>query len=337
MPDSHWCDCGYDLTKLPPSSKPIKQPSLSDSINSAPTELHRTTSYFIRHWYGQLSLKKTFWLNYLLINFLIGFAHGFLKTFAPTRDYRLVLLQIYVLTVLVQFIILLPWQCVGLWRSARAHMQATKRQFWGKAAQGICLFWIGYTFVSLPITIPMYYEMGRIALGAAEYAYTLTLLSENTVQLDGGIGYGISNDLKDLLKQHGQIRIIVLNSPGGLIDESGPLLNLVQEHKLMTITEAGCLSACTDVFMAGAIRAVKESNPQLGFHTTGFPGLPDWVFASANERGKKYLISRGVKPEFAEKAYTVSNTDMWFPTTKELIDARVVTHIFDGENYIPVQ
>jgi hypothetical protein len=50
-----------------------------------------------------------------------------------------------------------------------------------------------------------------------------------------------------------------------------------------------------------------------------------WFNPCRNDEFKAHFVSNGVDRDFIRKALTVPPEQMWFPTTKELLDAHVIT------------
>jgi hypothetical protein len=90
-------------------------------------------NYFARHWRGEISLGRSYWLNGVLAGFalrafLTSVAHTYAGTGGPYGDVaRMVATRILILSVNT-------WQFVGIWRSA----SRSKARGWALAAK-ICI------------------------------------------------------------------------------------------------------------------------------------------------------------------------------------------------------
>lgn len=94
------------------------------------------SSYIVKHWYGEHSLQRSFWLNF----FVAGYALGILTfplieaiwpveaDWPPTASMLLLMLF---------FLVFVVWQYVGVWRSASNYSKYSGKS-WGKSAK-LCL------------------------------------------------------------------------------------------------------------------------------------------------------------------------------------------------------
>ncbi len=230
--------------------------------------------------------------------------------------------------------ILSIWQVVGLWRSACHYLASTQCLFWGRCAQGTVALWVLIIFGTFPFWLPSYIEDIRIALGTEEYQYRLMVSDDgDTLEIEGGIGLGLTNAVTERLNRNPEIEFIALNSHGGILREARDLRSLIEQRGLSTYSEVECLSACTDLFLAGA-RRILHADGHLGFHKASIPGMPEFVNDMGNAPDKEYMLKRGIAKEFTAKVFSTPPSDLWVPTMQELIDAMVVTHTFDGSRIV---
>ncbi|TLP53487.1 MULTISPECIES: hypothetical protein [Pseudomonas] len=94
------------------------------AYNTAPAHTAPRRSYLSRHWRGELSLTRTFWLNGVAVRLLFdALATPQVETLLgnPSRD---PIDSAYLAGVLIGIsLILWLWQLVGLWRCARRHSE----------------------------------------------------------------------------------------------------------------------------------------------------------------------------------------------------------------------
>ncbi len=126
--------------------------------------------------------------------------------------------------------------------------------------------------------------------------------------------------MESALDRNPGIRVVVLRSPGGDVDEGYRIANAVQSHHLSTAVSHECASACTNAFVAGRER-ILIPDTRLGFHAC----RPTVWYSECNDRQyKTFMAGKGIDQGFVQKAMAVPATSMWFPTVKELLAARVV-------------
>lgn len=283
-------------------------------------------NYLVRNWRGELSLAKTFWVNFFFINWILGLANNWLELNQYSEVSPILYFRILVLTLLIQIPIWL-WQIVGLWRASQKHIVQTGHFLWARIAQGIVVFACIYNLAVFPALI----EFGKISLGLDEIKeYTIILTdNESEIILEGDIAFGIADKFKRKLLGAPKVWLVHLNSEGGYAQEGKKVHDLLKENQLSTYTQTGCYSACVHAFIAGKERILHEG-ALLGFHHSSFPGLPYKWLKDEDEKTKQDYLDAGISKEFIEKAFSFSGEEMWFPSLQELIDAGVITHAYDG-------
>jgi hypothetical protein len=144
------------------------------------------------------------------------------------------------------------------------------------------------------------------------------------LEFDGEIVRGVAQELQQALLSNPKVTVIHLNSGGGDIDEARLLSRLIQDHGLITVTNTGCLSACTLAFLAGRER-FKSPSAQIGFHRASNPSKTVSQIEIYQQNDRDFMLARGVPAEFVKKALSTPNSDIWIPTTKELKAANIIT------------
>jgi hypothetical protein len=98
---------------------------------------------------------------------------------------------------------------------------------------------------------------------------------------------------------------LVINSPGGEGDQVLPIASAVARAKLKVVVRGMCISACTQIFIAGAAKEI-EPHSIVSFHSSATSmaeylkasGLPRGgeVFARVEEAERRFYLSLGVDP-----------------------------------------
>ena len=164
-------------------------------------------------------------------------------------------------------VIVYPWQLVGIWRCCTRYRSTTDKTFW----PGIVKILIVLGFLGLLKDAvedwPLYkafFSLGYQEDVNADYSIELEKNS-NLIYLEGGLGFGVSEEIEDLLDKHPNITGIVLDSPGGWLYEGRGLSKVILAHGLNTYSITGCYSACTISFISGKNRLIAAET-HLGFH-----------------------------------------------------------------------
>jgi hypothetical protein len=344
-PENRWCDCGYDLDRLPqlmlarPALEQLPKPHQTGDKDATlvgrGSQWEAGKNYVIKHWRGELSLGVSFWVSYLAIN--LGASLLLFKSlnhfFSETS---LLQVQLRVVFLYFAFFLLAPWQIVGLWRSAQHEILAKKAVFWPRSAQAICVI---ITAVLLWVSLSLF-EWTGMAFHDGAYSYTVTVTNypeeeSGEILVNGFVGPGIADRLENELVRQPKVSVISLNVVGGLLSEAEKMAKSIEKRELSTYVGNQCDSACTYAFIAGSNR-ILHPEAKLGFHSARLVGV-DWFDprkGHENDDWKIFLKRRGVRPKFIEKAFSVPSTEMWHPSLEELIQARVVTHTYDGSQVL---
>jgi len=293
--------------------------------------------YMARHWRGELSLAKSYWVNTFLLSVVIltvVTTVGLLTERIEFSDHPTVLAATLISFWLVGFLIT-PWQLVGLWRSASNHATQTSRFFWPRVSQIIVVlgvFETAYTFFNT--AWPQINELAGIAVGLDPSGnYRIQVSPQGTeMKISGAIIFGLTDNVRLQLDANPDIRIINLNSIGGRIGEARKLRQLIWARQLITYTSEGCASACVLAFLGGRTRVLREG-AQLGFHRPSFPGISDHEMQDEVNIDKRLYLLAGIEPWLIERAFATPANDLWTPSTQELLRAHAITNVVAGSEF----
>ena len=92
-----------------------------------------------------------------------------------------------------------------------------------------------------------------------------------------------------------RIRVIALNSPGGLLEEAEGLARAIRTSGFVTVVaeEAQCVSACTMLFAAGS-RKIMSTGAHIGVHGAAIDGEQTDAALAATARLAKTYSAYGV-------------------------------------------
>jgi hypothetical protein len=165
-----------------------------------------------------------------------------------------------------------------------------------------------------------------------EAPFTVELLEDGRgVRLAGPISHGMTERLEALLKGGAPILRLELSSQGGMVAEARGLVRLIETYGLSTFVAEDCLSACTLAFASGSTRTLAPGG-RLGFHRYRQRSPLVELFMTAEtelERDEAILRRHSVAQSFIDRIADTPHDRMWFPSPRELLDARVVDMIAD--------
>jgi ATP-dependent protease ClpP protease subunit len=294
-------------------------------------ETHKSANFIFRHWRGDFSLAVSYWVIYILLSMVLtGAATAlFLSEFwhSLSINTTLILLVLY-------FCLVIPitlWQIIGTFRSAGMHVSRGGRRGWATTAQ--ILLVLGFLRLCMELLetgFPMMKaSLDMLSNGNDISSYELRVLRQGKeVELSGGMSEGTAKAIANILDATPTIKIIHLNTNGGLIKEGLDLASLIQKKGLLTYTATQCSSACTIAFISGKERYLSK-NGSIGFHSASFGTLDGTSHEELNSHFVTALRKRGIQKEFINKALSTPSQEMWYPTHTELKQANVIDEIVD--------
>lgn len=144
-------------------------------------------------------------------------------------------------------------------------------------------------------------------------------------RVSGPIDFDTFDRLQATLAAHPKVHTLSFDSPGGRIPAARGLARLISEAALNTHVTGTCASACTLAFIAGGTRTM-DPGAQIGFHGYALLSTVQTLDISHEQsRDIARFERQGVAADFLEHAYSVPHTDIWFPSSQDLIDAGVLT------------
>jgi hypothetical protein len=290
-------------------------------------EKYAGKNYLRRHWAGHLPLPVSYWINGALLSVAIAALAEFLAGKAETKWGSLRIVAIVSLSYFVVSTLVWIWSSVGIWRSAYWHPRRGGSAGWGMAARALILLGAAATL----------FRSGDLALQATEFGQlaagrdSIGAIAEMKVSPDGrdlvlrgNIAAGAADRFETMLAANPSVKAVVLTSPGGRMLESGRIAAAIRKRGLDTRVDDYCMSACTDVLLAGRARTAPN-RARIGFHQPDFPGISSSERGNAIDLWRTRYLDAGVEQYFVERAMATPASDMWFPTPDELFAANVLT------------
>lgn len=146
------------------------------------------------------------------------------------------------------------------------------------------------------------------------------------IAIEGDLAEGTAKRLRVMLRARPNVRVLSLDSDGGLVDEAEQLGDIVAAHGLSTVVRDSCVSACTLVYVRGRERFAQEG-ARFGFHAPWVPAEGGKEEQVPSDDEKQAYLAAGIAGDFVTEALAVPSAQVWFPDGKRLVDARVVTAI----------
>jgi hypothetical protein len=318
----------------------IKEPNRLDKERSQKADLKREYktpkgNWFKLHWQGLLPLDLSYWVNVFAIGIALLFISPLFFQILTDSEASLAFRGVTIIAFYVVITGVVIWQLTGLYRSADKHTSRGGATGWAVMAKLMVLIGIGrYCYDMNQTGVPFILESGKLIVGTSRLPpLSIRVMNQGTeVELLGGLEFGTSNTLAQVLVNNPSIKIIHLNSMGGRIAEAKKLALLVKKNKLITYSKTQCLSACPIVFLAGKKKLLGNS-AKLGFHSASFGDVSGSEVEELNKSLLYQLKEANVPSWFVKKVSKISSEDVWNPSTDELIKAGVIDKVVDSGNY----
>jgi hypothetical protein len=321
----------------PALSEPaLLEPAMPDAGVSPPplpSSKPRSANYLARHWRGELSLPRSYWVNGYLGALAIGVVNAAVGVAIQRGgEARPVLWLVSMASIWIVILLFTAWQTVGVWRSATNYRFAGNR-FWGGAAKTVTVLGLlitGYSgvFVAVPQIRGMYdIVAGDALVGPHQFR---VLGNGQVLEFSGGISFGVARELESFLGAMPNVKTVRLDSQGGRLLEAQKMSDMIRARGLSTYVVQNCLSACTIVFLGGKERFLFESG-KLGFHQPAFRGVTAATHRDMIATEEARLQRLGLSAAFAVRANAATPNSMWYPDKDELLREKVVTRIIPSQ------
>ena len=287
--------------------------------------------YLLNHWQGNHSLAKAFWINSLLIFGIFDLL--FIQTSTLNNpDTVIGFARIYLLIMTAFFLVIFPWQIVGLTRTLSRYIKSKKQLFASFIVSIFLLLEIALLYTIIVNSPQKLIESFQVSFSSYETGGYELSIQDNTLLLDGKFSYGISKDFEQVLDENPQVKTITFFSQGGLEYEARNISSIIKERGLNTYVPEYCVSACTSAFIGGKKRQMS-SKALLGFHQ-GKPALNNNKFSEEEAKDSlydtiKFYKQNGIDKEFVKRFHRIPVEEMWFPRDEELLKQGIVTDVLN--------
>jgi hypothetical protein len=290
-------------------------------------ETYFVTSTFIpKHWRGEYSLRRSFWLNTVVISWFIPLSTLTLfsaNTFQlPTR-----IASIAFVIVFGMFSPSLMWGLVGTARASKIYQERGGRKSWATAAVLVTMLLLLdslFFFLNTRGISVDHFRMAFTGIYGPPASVSVVNSGEGLI-LTGPLQVGSAEELAVEINKAPSVKVIILNSKGGLLQEAALLAKNISQRGLDTYVNQECSSACTFVFLAGKNRCLAPG-ARVGFHAAIYVhDLSRKTFQNLAGIQRDLYIKAGLPEPFVSEIMETPNSRVWYPSRKELLEAHVTT------------
>jgi len=282
-------------------------------------------TWFLRHWRGETGLMAAIFGGGAIVTVSNLLVHLLKEPVDITLNYQLSAL-IYVAQIAVVG--------GGMYWWGRGVLHSTQR--WIAADRSL--------LIALSTAVlgfgGVFYGLGQIVDTDKQYFLTdfFTILLDadhkpevsydadtKLIVLDGELGFGTTNRVRQILIDHPDAQGIELKSYGGRAAEGFGLFSLIVDHKMETYVRAECMSACVYAYVGGWQRHVANS-AKFGLHRSGYT----WQAGGDDLNETDHVFSSvmgvlGVDEDFIARGLKPSIHDIYEPTPDEVLKAGLAT------------
>ena len=287
------------------------------------------TNYLIHHWQGNHSLAKAFWIKSLLIFGIFDLL--FIQTSALNNPETVITYaRIYLLIMIAFFLVIFPWQIVGLTRTLSRYIKSKKQLFASFVVIVFLLLEVALLYTIIVNSPLKLVESVQLSFSSYETGGYELSVEENTLLLRGKFSYEISKDFEQVLDENPQVKTVSFFSQGGSDHEARKISLIIKERELNTYVPEYCVSACTSAFIGGKKRQMS-SKALLGFHQ-GKSALNNNKFSEEEAKDNlydtiKFYKQNGIDKEFVKRFHRIPVEEMWYPRDEELLKQGIVTEV----------
>lgn len=287
------------------------------------------SGYVVTHWRGGFSLGRSYWVNGVLISSVIRMVDMKLEQILRDLSTATGLLVSIVLISGLSLVTL--WQFVGIWRSATRTATESGQRLWPGLAKGaVMLGCIGgyFTVSTMVVDIARTFN----ALREPDLAhYSLERLEGTDLIFVGALNDRSVEEVLEALEDP-SIKILRINSHGGLIEPAIRLGRHIRDVGLPVMAEGRCVSACVIVLAASPFASLSPGTT-VTFHRPA--PVAEYSNPALRDRNSKYLQdTASIYEEFEVASWAIAEARRhvyWTPSWNDLINMNLISSVFEPD------
>ncbi|WP_432240465.1 hypothetical protein [Herbaspirillum robiniae] len=288
-------------------------------------------NFFSRHWRGDYSLARSYWLHTVLLSSLLP-AFSISALARLTNDMPARYGVAGVLGIAAFSYVAWIWGVRGCWMSAGRHVARGGRR-WAEVAVKFLIVCGAISLVSSTFrashSLREQFDIARGKQLGPPVVYQVRV-DGKSILLQGGMNDGAADGLERMLQAHPAVQTVVLYSAGGWVREGKLVGDVIRRRRLNTYVEQECSSSCTLAFMAGRDRAM-DPRAHIGFHTLYTVGGDDRINKSFDRKLTLDTYGKlGLPRDFIERIADTPSDQSWYPELGRLLQAGVLTRLASG-------
>jgi hypothetical protein len=278
-----------------------------------------------KHWRGEYSLTRSFWLNLILISLLFPLIVQITQSTTAGRVPTRVAAANGLVATALQIVCPI-WGAVGTIRSGARYSAGGGSKVWFHLTGVLCvLLMLDTAWFAIYSRTALLENVHMAFTGKYGPPASIAIINDGTaLRITGELEEGTATAVMEAIDSSPGVTSVVLDSKGGMFGEARRIAGLIADHRLNTYVQHQCSSACTLAFLAGATRCMSPS-ARIGFHAGREMGSTlKMRRQQANAQGELYARA-GLPDSFIDGMMATASTSIWYPTYDELVGARVLT------------
>ena len=155
----------------------------------------------------------------------------------------------------------------------------------------------------------------------------------HAIRIQGPIGHRFESDLDDALSKHRDAQAIVIDSPGGLLDQAFNAATAIKQAKLPLRVERECASACALMWAAVPLRQMIDS-ARIGLHQNRAVGdspseLSNAATKEMEDESNDALSSAGFTGEMMRQRAETPPAKMYWLNAVDIMTAGIDAKVLD--------
>ena len=162
------------------------------------------------------------------------------------------------------------------------------------------------------------------------------LISGNRLVLQGAIEVGVAERFAEEVDKRGDyIDTVILNSPGGSVNDALAISRIIRESGISTFVESGgyCASSCP-LILAGGVDRTVATDASIGVHQVASAGVVPMSGEDGMENAQRvsaeiqrHLVDMGVDPRVWLHAMETPHEDLHYFTPEDMMSLHLATRL----------
>jgi ATP-dependent protease ClpP protease subunit len=159
--------------------------------------------------------------------------------------------------------------------------------------------------------------------------------SARAIHINGTIGHRFSSSVADALNHHGDAKVVIINSPGGLLTEAFKAADMLAKSRIPLRVDGMCASACGLMWASVPMREMTVTS-RVGLHQNRMiTDVPVEISAAVSNKleaeSTEALRAAGFTPYMLRQRELTPPARMYWLTSADIMMAGISTKVLDAQ------